>query len=281
MSDDAAALPTRTETATDMVTPACVAALGATLDLETALHTGDALPYLWHWIFFRSVTPQSQLGSDGHRKKGGFLPDLGLPRRMWAGGRLRFLSPLAIGDSIVRESRIVGVSQKEGRSGKLAFVTVGHQIRTLAGLLAIEEEQDIVYRQPATPGAASPSPTAAPSQALWHTEIIPDEVLLFRYSALTFNGHRIHYDKSYATGTECYPNLVVHGPLIATLLMDLLRREQPQVTVLEFSFKAIRPSFVGNSLNLCGQPSPDGKTIDLWSRDHEGWLTMSAQAILA
>jgi 3-methylfumaryl-CoA hydratase len=212
--------------------------------------------------------------------KGGFLPDLGLPRRMWAGGRLRFVAPLTVGDAVTRESRIVDVSEKAGRSGKLGFVTVKHEVRT-AGTLAIEEEQDIVYREPALPGAAAPTPTKAPSDELWHREIVPDEVLMFRYSALTFNGHRIHYDKPYATRIEGYPNLVVHGPLIATLLMDLVHRNQPQASVLEFTFKAIRPSFAGNALALCGRPSPDGKTIELWAKDHEGWLTMSARATLA
>jgi 3-methylfumaryl-CoA hydratase len=139
-----------------------------------------------------------------------------------------------------------------------AFVTVKHEIR-VDGSLAIHEEQDIVYRESAIQGVAPPSPTAAPSDELWHQEIMPTEVLLFRYSALAFIGHRIHYDKPYATEVEGYPDLVVHGPLIATLLMDLLRRNHPQSTVLDFSFRAVRSSFLGNALNLCGYPSQDGK----------------------
>lgn len=270
----------RTETASDIIAATSAAALSATLDYVTPPAFGEPLPLLWHWAFFRPTVPQHLIAEDGHPKKGQFLPDLGLPRRMWAGGRLRFLSPLIVGSEVRRESSIVNVSEKQGRSGKLGFVTVSHRIHC-AGELAVDEEQDVVYREPAVPGAPAPAPSAAPGHAQWMREIVPDEVLLFRYSALTFNGHRIHYDKPYATQTEGYSNLVVHGPLIATLLMELARRHQPDATVLEFSFKAMRPSFAGNTLHLCGNPSPDGKTVELWARDHEGWMTMSARATLA
>ncbi|BBQ00013.1 acyl-CoA dehydrogenase [Burkholderia sp. SFA1] len=269
----------RTESANDVVAPSSVAALAATLDYDTPPGKGT-LPLLWHWIFFRPTARQSLLGEDGHPLKGNFLPDLGLPRRMWAGGRLRFPSAVRIGDAIERQSRIVKVEEKSGRSGKLGFVTVSHRV-TSGGVVAIEEEQDIVFREPAQPGTPSPAPAAASTTSLWHRTIVPDEPLLFRYSALIFFAHRIHYDKPYTTGVEGYPNLVVHGPLIATLLMDLLRRAQPDAHVLEFSFKALRPSFAGNTLNLRAQPSEDGKTVELWSHDHEGWLTMSARATLA
>lgn len=280
MNHQIAEVGDRTEIANDILSPTSAAAMSATLDCEIAPQTGDALAHLWHWIFFRPTVPQHLIAEDGHPQKGGFLPNLGLPRRMWAGGRLRFLAPLTIGSTIRRESRILNVSEKEGRSGKLAFVTVSHQIRC-AGTLAVDEEQDIVYREPAAPGAPAPAPTAAPNNAQWQREIAPNEVLMFRYSALTFNGHRIHYDKQYAIQTEGYPNLVVHGPLIATLLMDLVRRHRPDAEVLHFSFKAMRPSFMGNALYLCGNPSSDGNTVDLWARDHEGWMTMSARATLA
>jgi 3-methylfumaryl-CoA hydratase len=279
MNDPLTALAERKESATDFVAPTSVAALRATLNHDTPSAAGDALAPLWHWIFFRPTVAQALIADDGHPKKGDFLPDLGLPRRMWAGGRLRFLAPVTIGSDIARESRILNVSEKHGKTGKLGFVTVGHQIRC-AGALAIDEEHDIVYREAPVPGAPAPAPVAAPENAQWHIETIPNEVLLFRYSALTFNAHRIHYDKPYVTQTEGYPNLVVHGPLIATLLMDLLRRQRPDATVLDFSFKAVRPSFVGNALHLCGQPSADGKSVELWSKDHEGWLTMSARATL-
>jgi 3-methylfumaryl-CoA hydratase len=280
MTDTPAASIGRTDSAADVVAAASAEALSATLDYDTVPLEGEPLPLLWHWMFFKPMVRQSLIAADGHPAKGGFLPDLGLPRRMWAGGRLRFHTPLKIGDRIIRDSRIADVSVKEGRSGKLAFVTVKHAIRT-ADSLAIEEEHDIVYREPALPGAPAPSPTKPPADEQWHRALIPDEVLLFRYSAVTFNGHRIHYDKPYVTGIESYPGLVVHGPLIATLLMDLIRRNRPEARVLDFAFKAIRPSFAANALTLCGRLSPDETTAELWAKDHEGWLTMSARATLA
>ncbi|MEI5996510.1 MaoC family dehydratase N-terminal domain-containing protein [Paraburkholderia bengalensis] len=280
MNDPSAANDAHTQRAADTVEPAAVAAMSATLDYDRPPLPGEPLPHLWHWIFFRPTVPQSQIAHDGHPKKGGFLPDLGLPRRMWAGGRLRFLAPLSVGSAITRESTIVDIAEKQGRTGRLGFVTVNHKI-WCEGMLAIDEEHDIVYREPAAPGSPAASPVTAPDHAQWHRDIVPDEVLMFRYSALTFNAHRIHYDKPYATQTEGYPNLVVHGPLIATLLMDLLRRQRPAATVLDFSYKAMRPSFAGNVMHLCGRPSADGRTVELWSKDHEGWLTMSAHAMLA
>jgi len=270
----------QTESAADIVAPTSVAALAATLDYDAAPNEGDALPPLWHWIFFRPIARQSLIAADGHPQKGSFLPDLGLPRRMWAGGRLRFPAPVIVGERITRESTILDVSEKQGRTGKLGFVTVGHRI-CCGDVTAIEEEHDIVYREPAVPGASAPAPTPAPRDAQWQRDIVPDETLLLRYSALTFNAHRIHYDKPYVTQVEGYPGLVVHGPLIATLLMDLLRRQLPDATVIDFSFKAQRPCFAGNTLHLCGQPSADGKMVELWSKDHEGWLGMTARATLA
>jgi 3-methylfumaryl-CoA hydratase len=265
-----------TERAEDIVAPTSVAALAATLDYEAAPAEREALPPLWHWIFFRPTVRQSLIAEDGHPRKGAFLPDLGLPRRMWAGGRLRFPAPVIVGERITRESRVLDVREKTGRTGKLGFVTVEHRIES-NGTLAIEEEHDIVYREA---GTAASAPTAAPDGETWHRTLIPDETLLFRYSALTFNAHRIHYDTPYVTQTEGYPGLVVHGPLIATLLMDLLRRELPHATVREFSFKALRPCFAGRALHLCGHASGDGKSIELWSKDHEGWLGMTAHATL-
>jgi 3-methylfumaryl-CoA hydratase len=280
MNDQSAASATHTEHAADIVAPTSAAALAATFDDDAPPLPGAPLPLLWHWIFFRPTVAQSQIAEDGHPRKGGFLPDLGLPRRMWAGGRLRFVAPVTVGSAITRESTILNVSEKQGRTGKLGFVTVAHRIYC-EGSLAIEEEHDIVYRELPAPGASAPAPIAAPATAPWQRQIVPDEVLMFRYSALTFNAHRIHYDKPYVTQMEGYPNLVVHGPLIATLLMDLLRRHRPDATVLEFAYKAMRPSFAGNALHLCAQPSADGKTVELWSKDHESWLTMSARATLA
>ncbi|MDN7878928.1 MaoC family dehydratase N-terminal domain-containing protein [Burkholderia aenigmatica] len=269
-----------TQIAADVIALDRATAFAATLDLDRHPVAGDALPPLWHWLYFWSVARQSELGHDGHPLKGGFLPDLGLPRRMWAGGRVVFENPLPIGEAAVRTSRVLSVEHKEGRSGPLGFVTVEHLIES-GGAVAIREEHDIVYRGAAEPGAAAPAPKAAPDGAQWQRDITPDEVLLFRYSALTFNGHRIHYDRTYAREIEGYPDLVVHGPLISTLLLDLVPRALPGATVREYAYRAVRPTFLGNTFSVCGRVAEDGKTIDLWAKDHDGWLTMSARATLA
>ncbi|AJX31134.1 FAS1-like dehydratase domain-containing protein [Burkholderia oklahomensis] len=265
---------------TDLISPAPAAVLAATLDRDDHPRIGDALPPIWHWAYFWTAARQSELGLDGHPRTGGFLPDLGLPRRMAAGGRLRFLAPLAIGDTATRTSRVASLEHKEGRSGRLAFVTVEHVIAS-NGAAAIHEEQDIVYREPAEPGAPLPPPKAAPDGAQWQRAIAPTEAFLFRYSALTFNGHRIHYDRSYAQQAEGYPDLVVHGPLIATLLLDLVSRSMPKAVVVDYAYKAVRPTFFGHAFTLCGRLAPDGGSVELWAKDHDGWLTMSARASLA
>jgi 3-methylfumaryl-CoA hydratase len=194
---------------------------------------------------------------------------------MWAGGRLAFLQPLRVGETVTRVSTIQDVTVKAGRTGSLVFVCVRHEFSTTQGL-ALREEHDIVYRDAPQPGAPQPSPIVAPTDEQFSRAIVPDPVLLFRYSALTFNGHRIHYDRSYVTEVEGYPGLIVHGPLIATLLMDLLRRNLPDATVKHFAFKAVRPTFDIHPFTVCGKV--EGQTVTLWGRDHEGWLTMQATA---
>jgi 3-methylfumaryl-CoA hydratase len=266
--------------AESLIADAPAAALAATLDHATTPLVGQSLPPLWHWLYFWPIVPQAMIGVDGHPKKGGFLPDLGLPRRMWAGGRLRFHAPIPIGQTVSRTSRILDIQEKDGRSGRLAFVTVLHEFHR-DGVLLLEEEQDIVYREPALPGAAPPAPTVAPTDEAWRQRISPSETLLFRYSALTFNSHRIHYDKPYATLEEGYPGLVVHGPLLATLLLDLVGQTLSDAMVKTFSFKAIRPTFLGQDFMICGRPDLDGKTIALWTRSHDSYLSMTAQAGLA
>ena len=243
---------------------------------------GTPLPFLWHWLFFLPHHRQSEIGPDGHAKRGGFLPPVPLPRRMWAGGRLswRADNPLRVGDDVQRLSTIQSVTHKSGRTGDLLFVLVQHQVSNAQGV-SLTEEHDIVYRAAAQPGDPVPAPTAAETGAAWQRDITPDDVLLFRYSALTFNGHRIHYDRRYVTEVEGYPGLIVHGPLIATLLMDLLRRHAPNAFVTRFEFKAVRPTFDLHPFRVNGQPSADGKTVRLWAQDHEGWLTMQATAMLA
>ena len=225
---------------------------------------------------------QSEIGADGHAKRGSFLPPVPLPRRMWAGSDFTFHTPLLIGDSLRRTSTIADVKEKTGRTGKLIFVKVRHEIhRNAEQSPALTEHHNIVYRDMPNPEDITPAPLVAPAGSAWERHIVPDDVLLFRYSALTFNGHRIHYDRKYVTETEGYPGLVVHGPLIATLLMDLLRSNLPQAVVTHFEFKAVRPTFDIHAFSVHGQPSPDGKTVHLWGRDHEGFLTMDATATIA
>ncbi|KWV48507.1 acyl-CoA dehydrogenase [Bradyrhizobium macuxiense] len=272
----------RSETLNDEITRAPVRALNATLDLpEMEISEGMPLPPLWHWLYFLPAHRQSELGSDGHARRGGFLPPVPLQRRMWAGSQFEFHSPLRVGDLIQRVSTIDDVAIKEGRTGRLVFVKVRHELfRATHTEAAITEFHDIVYREAKHPADAEPVPTPAPTGAPWQRNVEPDDVLLFRYSALTFNGHRIHYDREYVTKVEGYPGLVVHGPLIATLLIDLVRRRAPGREIARFQFKAIRPTFDGKSFSLNGTLSADEHFVSLWAADHDGWLTMQATATL-
>ncbi|WP_291591098.1 FAS1-like dehydratase domain-containing protein [Comamonas sp. UBA7528] len=275
----------KSETTPDSITTAPLRALSATLDRDDAPPApGSVVPPLWHWLYFLPHARQSEIGPDGHPRRGGFLPPVPLPRRMWAGGRLRWDvgNPLRVGQEVERLSTIQSVRHKAGRSGELLFVQVEHQFRNAQGV-ALTEEHDIVYRPLAQPGEAAPAPQTPPlaGQAAWSRTIVPDDVLLFRYSALTFNGHRIHYDRQYVTQVEGYPGLIVHGPLIATLLVDLVRRSVPGALLAGFAFKAVRPTFDLHAFSVHGKPSADGKTIELWAQDHDGWLTMQATATLA
>jgi 3-methylfumaryl-CoA hydratase len=272
----------RTETVQDIITATPCAALAATLDHGSERPAaGTPLPPLWHWLYFLPLHRQSEIGPDGHAHRGGFMPPVSLPRRMWAGSQFEFHSPIRVGDAVRRVSTIAGVNEKSGRTGPLVFVKVRHQVFCNQDARpALTEFHDIVYREPARPGDAAPPPQSAPRPSSWHRAISPDDVLLFRYSALTFNGHRIHYDRKYVTEVEGYPGLIVHGPLIATLLMDLLRRERPQANVTRFEFRAVRPTFDLNPFSVRGEPAADGKSVHLWAEDHEGWLTMDATAEL-
>jgi 3-methylfumaryl-CoA hydratase len=268
----------KTETASDQITSTPMAALSATLDIEAPRPlAGDPVPPLWHWLYFLETHRQSELGPDGHAKLGGFLPPVPLPRRMWAGGRFEFMRPLCVGETFSRTSRIVDVQEKKGRAGTLVFVLVRHEIGNSEGM-ALAEEQDLVYRDGAKPGDSASSPQPAPAGATWERAVQPDDVLLFRYSALTFNGHRIHYDRRFATETEGYPGLVVHGPLIATLLLELLRRQRPRANVSRFEFRAVSPLFDTSPLKLFGRSENDERTISLWATDSGGGLAMTAKA---
>ena len=272
----------RSEELRDDITAAPLRGLAATLDGDgPAPSAGTPVPPLGHWLFFLPQAPHSQLGPDGHPKRGGFLPPVPLPRRMWAGGRLSWElgNPLRVGDAARRVSRIESVTHKRGRSGEMVFVLVRHELHNGQGL-CLTEEHDIVYRAAQQPGEQPPAPTAAATSADWRRQIVPDEVLLFRYSALTFNGHRIHYDRRYVTEVEGYPGLIVHGPLIATLLTDLVGRCDARALLQRFSFRAVRPTFDGQPFFVNGQPSADGRQARLWAHDHQGWLTMQAEADL-
>jgi 3-methylfumaryl-CoA hydratase len=263
----------RAETRRDVITAAPLVALSALLDRDDRPPAvGDAAPPLAHWLYFLPSYRQSDAGPDGHALKGGFLPPIPLPRRMWGGSRLEFLRPLRVGAEVTRVSRIQDIVLKEGRSGPLAFVTVRHELSDGEGLV-LSDEHDIVFRGES---ALTAPPTPAPGGESWTREIHPDPVLLFRYSAVTFNSHRIHYDQPYTTGVEGYPGLVVHGPLIATLLVDLLRRNRPGVVLKKYSFRALRPLYDTASFHTCGLPDEAQRSARLWTRDSRGAATMEA-----
>jgi 3-methylfumaryl-CoA hydratase len=250
------------------------------LDREDVAPSADEpLPPGWHWLYFLPTHRQSEIGPDGHATRGGFLPPVPLPRRMWAGSQIDFQRPIGVGQGIVRHSRIEDVGMKEGRTGPLVFVKVLHEVLA-EGQLAISERQDIVYRGMPQAGEPATAGVPSPDDATWTRRIDPDDVLLFRYSALTFNGHRIHYDRRYVTGVEGYPGLVVHGPLIATLLLDLLRRQLPQARVAHFEFRAVRPIFDTAPFEVCGRVEGD-RRVKLWARTFEGYVATNASVTLA
>jgi 3-methylfumaryl-CoA hydratase len=268
----------RTETLIERICPWRVAALAASLDLDTAPSVGAALPPAWQWLFFNPMAQRREIGHDGHPKRGGFLPPITLPRRMWAGSRISYHAPLIVGADVERTSEILRIESKTGKSGALVFVTVRHTF-SAGGERRIEEEQDIVYR-PAPPPGALPAPkTAAPGHADFSEQIVPDTTLLFRYSALTFNGHRIHYDQPYAVNEEGYPGLVVHGPLIATLLQGLAARSRPDKRLARFSFRGIQPLFAGNPFWIeAARVKDKADELTVWARTEDGALATQATA---
>ncbi|MGQ9613047.1 MAG: acyl-CoA dehydrogenase [Chloroflexus sp.] len=263
----------RTERVEDNICLAQAIAAAATLEPPSGAPTADSpLPPLWHWFYFLPRAPQSQLGSDGHPQRGGFIPPIPYPRRMFAGARIRFHHPLRIGQPAHREGIIRNITQKSGRSGPLAFVTVGYQIYQNE-MLCIEEEQDIVYREPGAPVPA-PTPVELPpvNDAITRT-VVPDSRLLFRFSALTFNAHRIHYDRPYAQHEEGYPGLVVHGPLVAILLMELARHHTSR-PIVGFSFRSQAPLFDLAPFRLLARPN--GDRIDLEAQGPDGTTALGA-----
>ena len=267
----------REEERTERMLDSAVQALAATLDLHAAPAAGEPLPPGWQWLFFNPVVRRSGLGADGHPRRGGFLPPIELPRRMWAGSRIQYRAPLPVDSEATRRSRILKVENKVGKRGSLWFVTVQHT--TLAGgETCIVEEQDIVYREATPPGAAPAAPVQRfDGEAQWSRTVEPDTTLLFRYSALTFNGHRIHYDQAYARDEEGYPDLVVHGPLTATLLQQLALEHGAGRALARFEFRGVSPLLVGRSFQLEGREAEGGALV-LWARGPEGELAMSATA---
>jgi len=255
---------------TDDVHPGQARALAALLDRDPEALAPDALPELWHWVHFRPTTRQSELGPDGHARRGGFLPPVELPRRMWVGGRLRFLAPLPFGVRAERRSTIRSISSKSGRSGDLCFVTVLHEISSPAGP-AVEEEQDIVYRSAQAGGAIRAD--EPPADAAWSETFHPGPVELFRFSALTFNGHRIHYDHPYTTGVEGYPGLVVHGPLTALLQLEVARRARAAEGLpsrpARYEYRAVSPLFAEERLVVSGRPDAEGGAA-VWASGPRG-----------
>jgi len=257
----------RTETVHDGLSPEQARRVAATLDDEvTSVDAGRPLPPLWQWCYFLPLTRQSMLDVDGHPQRGGFLPPIPFPRRMFAGSRMQFHQPLRLGVAAVREGEIRNVVLKSGRSGSLAFVTVGYRF-VQDGITCIDEEQDIVFREP---GAPVPAPVVqafpTPDAGAWTRTISPEARLLFRFSALTFNAHRIHYDRPYAHDDEGYPGLVVHGPLTAMLLADLVRRNTPR-RVASFAFRGLAPLFDLAPFHLTGRCTDDTVMLEALAPD--------------
>ncbi len=268
----------KTQTVEDFAAPWPARALIATLDEpDPEPRMGDPLPPLWHWLYFLEAAPASKIGPDGHGERGEFLPPIALPRRMWAGSRFVFEGePLRIGDTARRISEIKSIEPKTGSTGAMVFVTVKHTLSGAKGT-ALVEEHDIVYREAAKPGETAREPKPAPTDATATKTVVPDPVLLFRFSALTFNGHRIHYDQPYVTGTEGYPGLIVHGPLLGLLQIELARRSNPGKTPASFEFRALSPLFAGAPFTVAARREADG-TVTTWIANPKGGLAQQGKA---
>lgn len=254
----------------DVATVGKAQAMAALLDRDPqALVAGAPLPEFWYWIYFNAAVPRSQLGADGHERRGEFLPPVELPRRMWAGGRLQFLRPIALGREIERESEITSVEHKRGRSGELVLVTVRYTIRD-SEAVCVEEEQDLVYCE--IPRGEPPS-SAVPPEVDWRERFLPDTITLFRYSALTFNAHRIHYDHRFTTETEGYRAVVVHGPLTALLLLEAAKRHG-RGAPRAYRYRGHAPLFVDEPITLAGKGG--ASETALWAAGPHGTIAMEA-----
>ena len=266
----------RTTQISDTLTGQLTKGLRATLFLEIGEpKVGDAAPITVHWCLGQPVVAMSELGPDGHPARGGFLPPVPLPRRMWAGGELEFVDALRVGDEVTRTSRIADVTLKTGSTGTLCFVAVDHLIATSRGT-AIRERQDIVYRNVSPAAAASAKPAAPPPAAQHRETHMADTVLLFRYSALTFNGHRIHYDRDYVTRVEGYPGLIFHGPMQAALLVEFAAKLRGGRVPNKFSYRGVQPLFEGSEFSVNANITDAG--MELWTANSERQPTMKATA---
>jgi 3-methylfumaryl-CoA hydratase len=267
----------RAQQARDIVTAHLVKGLRATLFQDIGDPApGDAAPFTAHWCLAQPVFPMSQLGPDGHPTRGGFLPPVPLPRRMWAGGELQIFEALRVGDAMTRSSKISDVTMKCGSTGVLCFVSVDHEITTPRGI-SVRERQDIVYRDNPPAQAlvsAKPAPPSPPAQV--SERHMADPVLLFRYSALTFNGHRIHYDRDYVTKVEGYPGLIFHGPLQASFIVELAARLHGGTAPRKFSYRGLQPLFEGSEFTVNANDTGGG--MELWTANSAGQPTMKGTA---
>lgn len=253
-----------------------VAGLQALLDAPPPAE-GAALPALGHWCYFAPMVPQAQIGSDGHPQRGGFLPPVALPRRMWAGSDIAFTGPVPLGAGLRKTAEIAEIAEKQGKSGTMVFVKLRNRYALATDdSPCLEEVQTLVYRDDPAPDAPKPAAQPVPGGAEWSLSHRPDEAMVFRFSAVTFNAHRIHYDHPYATGVEGYDGLVVQGQLLATLML----RAMPARPLAGFSFRALQPVFVGEAIRAEGRIAPDG-TAELWIADTTGGLRMSGKARFA
>src|SRR5580692_3491195 len=267
----------RSTQAADIVTAQLAKGLRATLFMEVGEpKVGDAAPWTVHWCLAQPVYPMSELGPDGHPTRGGFLPPVPLPRRMWAGGELEFFSALRVGDEVTRTSRIADVTMKTGSTGALCFVSVDHLVTTPRGT-ALRERQDIVYRDMSTAQPSAPAkPAPAPPVAMHRESHMADPVLLFRYSALTFNGHRIHYDRDYVTNVEGYPGLIFHGPMQAAFMVEFGAKLNGGNPPKKFGYRGVQPLFEGSEFSINANKTDAG--MELWTANSAGQPTMKATA---
>lgn len=254
-----------------------VEGLHALLNMDAHPAEGDEAPYLAQWLYFGPTVPQSRIATDGHPERGDFLPPIPLPRRMWAASDVTFKRNLRIGETVQKTARIADISSKEGASGTLLFLKVDNDYVDESGAAILRETQTLVYRDEPSSAEASPRSTPAPSIAAWSQAVTPDETMLFRYSAITFNAHRIHYDRSYTQDVEHYADIIVQGQLTATLLLEAFLRAKPEQRIASFSFRGVQPIFCNETIYLEGAPDGSEGTYRLWARDAAGNMRTSAK----